>query len=87
LTVDLFLDSNLVAEGYFRRETMTSLLDDHVSGRVDHNYRLWLLLNLELWHRLFIEGRSENELNAMLLDLSGQREKADRGGCRDGLAR
>ena len=39
-----------------------ALLDEHVSGKIDHNYRLWLLLNLELWHQLFLDGRSEEDL-------------------------
>jgi hypothetical protein len=25
---------------------------------VDHSYRLWLLLNLEIWYEIYIEGRS-----------------------------
>ncbi|MHB1131397.1 MAG: asparagine synthase (glutamine-hydrolyzing) [Chloroflexota bacterium] len=59
-------DSRLVAEGYFRPEAIRTLLDEHVSGRVDHNYRLWLLFNLELWHRLFMEGQSQAEIGEML---------------------
>jgi hypothetical protein len=37
-----------------------------VSGRMDHNYRLWLLLNLELWHRLFVGGQTQDELRGLL---------------------
>jgi hypothetical protein len=37
-------------------------LDEHASGRGDHNYRLWLLLNLELWFRLFMDDASIKEL-------------------------
>ena len=54
----LFRDSHLAAGGYFRPEAIRALLEEHIDGRADHNYRLWLLLNLELWHRLFIEGSS-----------------------------
>jgi hypothetical protein len=31
------------------------LLTDHASGRTDGGDRIWSLLNLELWHRTFID--------------------------------
>lgn len=31
------------------------LLDEHASGKRDHGYRIWTLLTLETWHRLFID--------------------------------
>jgi asparagine synthase (glutamine-hydrolysing) len=66
LMSSLIRESRLAEEGYFRREGMQALLDEHASGKVDHNYRLWLLLNLELWHRLFIDGIPQAEVNALL---------------------
>jgi hypothetical protein len=42
----------------FRPEPIARLLREHMDGKVDHSYRLWLLLNLEIWHELYIEGRS-----------------------------
>ncbi|MGA7671556.1 MAG: asparagine synthase (glutamine-hydrolyzing) [Nitrolancea sp.] len=66
LTTNLLRHSNLVSEGYFRPEAVQVLLDEHISGRVDHNYRLWLLLNLELWHRMFVAGESKDELGELL---------------------
>ena len=64
----LFLKSRLVEEGYFRREYMLELLRQHRSGRVDHNYRLWILLNLELWWRIYIDGTSLDSLNQLIDD-------------------
>jgi asparagine synthase (glutamine-hydrolysing) len=66
LTSSILLNSSLVDEGYFQPAAIKTLLDEHVSGRMDHNYRLWLLLNLELWHRMFIGGSSLDELSALL---------------------
>jgi asparagine synthase (glutamine-hydrolysing) len=66
LTTRLFDDSRLAAEGYFRPAALRGLLNEHVSGRMDHNYRLWLLLNLELWHRLFVDGQTQDELRGLL---------------------
>lgn len=66
--ITMFRQARLATEGYFRPDAMQSLLEEHVRGDVDHNYRLWLLLNLELWYRLFIEGTSVEALRSMLYD-------------------
>jgi asparagine synthase (glutamine-hydrolysing) len=50
---------------------MQRLLDEHLSGRVDHNFRLWILLNLEIWHRLCVEGQSRDELRVFIDGLGG----------------
>ena len=55
-------ESRLVEAGIFQRPYMQSLLDEHVAGRSDHNFRLWILLNLELWHRLYLEGQNRGQL-------------------------
>ena len=59
-------ESRLVEAGIFVREELRRLVDEHVSGRVDHNYRLWLLFNLELWYRHFIAGEQQAELEAWI---------------------
>jgi len=43
--------------GWFRRDAVQRLLDEHESGRVDHGHRLWCLLMLELWMREHVEAR------------------------------
>lgn len=63
---NLFAQSHLVEAGYFRREAMFQFLNEHVSGQIDHNYRLWILVNLELWYRLFIEGTPQHDLEDVL---------------------
>jgi asparagine synthase (glutamine-hydrolysing) len=42
--------------GWFRRETVNRLLDEHESGTADHGHRLWCLLMLELWVREHVEA-------------------------------
>jgi hypothetical protein len=37
---------------------VTRLLDEHAEGRADHSFPLWTLLNLVLWHDLWIAGRA-----------------------------
>jgi asparagine synthase (glutamine-hydrolysing) len=49
------LDSHFVKEGHFRRESVLRLVEDHRNNRIDNHIRLWMLLNLEIWHNLYIE--------------------------------
>jgi asparagine synthase (glutamine-hydrolysing) len=59
-------DSRFVQAGVFDRAYMERLLDEHVEGRRDHNFRLWILLNLEIWHRLYLEGQSLDVVSAWI---------------------
>ena len=52
---DLLLSPRAVGRGYFRKEVVQRLLDEHVRGVRDWHYQLWNLLMLELWHRTFID--------------------------------
>jgi asparagine synthase (glutamine-hydrolysing) len=61
--------SRFVELGLFERAEMRVLLEEHLSGRVDHNFRLWILLNLEVWHRLCIEGQSVEQLRGFVDEL------------------
>ena len=42
------------------------MLNEHVSGKLDHNYRLWMLFNLEVFYRHFFEGESVEELEGWI---------------------
>jgi asparagine synthase (glutamine-hydrolysing) len=42
--------------GLFRREAVKQLVDEHSGGQFDHSNRLWRLLNLELWQRVFVDA-------------------------------
>ncbi len=59
-------ESRLVEAGIFRREEMTRLATEHCSGAKDHNYRLWMLLNLEMFWRHYMEGTSTDDLEAWI---------------------
>jgi len=62
----LFARSRFVELGIFDARYIDRLLEEHIAGRVDHNYRLWLLLNLEIWYRLYFEGESIDNLRELL---------------------
>ena len=55
LAHDVLLDRRAAERGYFRRDVVSQLLDEHVRGAADHAARLWSLLVLELWHREWID--------------------------------
>jgi asparagine synthase (glutamine-hydrolysing) len=43
------LEGSLVKDGFFRKEAMEKLLNDHFANKNDHSYPLWSLLVLELF--------------------------------------
>ncbi|MBI3988608.1 MAG: asparagine synthase (glutamine-hydrolyzing) [candidate division NC10 bacterium] len=56
MAYDVLLDHRGLERGYFRREAVQKLLDEHCQGEGTWHYLLWNLLMLELWHRMFIDG-------------------------------
>jgi asparagine synthase (glutamine-hydrolysing) len=43
--------------GYFNFGYLEKLWDEHQAGRAAHGLRFWLLLWLEMWHLMFVDGR------------------------------
>lgn len=52
---DVLLDRRSLDRGIFRPEAVRQLVDEHVSNRWDHSYRLWSLLVFELWQQTFLD--------------------------------
>ncbi|MFO7539900.1 MAG: asparagine synthase (glutamine-hydrolyzing) [Chloroflexota bacterium] len=69
----VLLDSHFVREGLLRPERIELLLAQHRHNQVDHHNRLWLLLNLEIWHQLYIEQVSLAEVTDRLATVSPER--------------
>ena len=67
----LLATSTLIEEGIFRREPVARLVDEHVAGRADHHVRLWMILNVEIWYRLFVLGESLADLQGLLAERLG----------------
>lgn len=68
-------DSRLVRGGYFNGKSVEHLLGEHLDKRVDHGNRLWLLLNSEVWYRMFIEGESVEQLAGRIREAQGTLNK------------
>jgi asparagine synthase (glutamine-hydrolysing) len=59
----LLLEPRSLDRGLFRREAIEQLFREHRARHRDNYDRIWRLLNLELWHRVCIEGES-HEISA-----------------------
>lgn len=57
----MLLEPRSLHRAYFRREAIEKLFDDHRAKHRDNYDRIWRLLNLELWHRVCLEGESHVE--------------------------
>jgi len=51
----ILMGDKCLNRGYFKRDSMKKLLDEHASGKANNGARIWSLLFLELWHREFID--------------------------------
>ncbi|MEM6530274.1 MAG: asparagine synthase-related protein, partial [Chloroflexota bacterium] len=55
--VDTYLSAENVAKvGYFQPQTVTRLIDEHMSKRGYHLWTLYPLLVFHIWHAAYIEG-------------------------------
>ena len=55
----LLVGTRSLQRGYFQREAIERIFAEHRAKYRDHCDRIWRLLNLELWHRVCLEGESE----------------------------
>ena len=52
------LGSRALERGLFKPDFVRSLVEQHRRGEANHSERLWSMVNLEMWHRRFIDGES-----------------------------
>ena len=55
---DLVLGGRALERGLFDTAVLRHLVDEHRSGAWDHGDRLWMLMNLEIWQRVFLDGET-----------------------------
>lgn len=51
---DLLFNSDIIKEN-FDSTQLNKLVEQHLKGTQNHSHRLWALMNLEMWHRTFIQ--------------------------------
>src|SRR5207302_10274200 len=52
----MLLEPRSVQRGLFKPEVVKRLFAEHRANQRDHGNRIWRLLNLEIWQRVFIDG-------------------------------
>jgi asparagine synthase (glutamine-hydrolysing) len=57
-TRERLLESKLVTDGILDRVFIESMINRHLANTANNGQYLWNLLNLTLWHRQWIEGKS-----------------------------
>jgi len=52
----MLLEARTLERGLFQEAAIRGLFAEHRSGRRDNGDRIWRLLNLEIWQRVFLDG-------------------------------
>jgi asparagine synthase (glutamine-hydrolysing) len=63
LVKEFVLSPRALRRGLFEPEALRRLAEEHHHGVSGHGDRLWLLANLEIWHRVFIDGEDVAAVN------------------------
>jgi asparagine synthase (glutamine-hydrolysing) len=58
-TYEILLDDRAVNRGYFKRKGIERLLNDHISLRYDNSAKIWALLFLEVWFKIFMDREGD----------------------------
>ena len=61
LAGDVLLDPRTLERGMFSEKRLREIVAEHLDGRQDHGYRIWTLLMLELWFRMFVDAEAAEE--------------------------
>jgi len=63
MAYDTLLSHSARQRGLFRPDYVRRLLDEHVARRRDHQNRLWALLMLEAWFRMWVDAPGGSAVN------------------------
>jgi asparagine synthase (glutamine-hydrolysing) len=61
-------ESRLAEAGVFRGEEIQRLANEHCNGNIDHNYRLWMIFNVEMFWRHYVENTSVETLEGWIAE-------------------
>ena len=68
---EFVLGPRALRRGLFVASVLHRLADEHKSGAAEHGVRLWLLVNLEIWQRIFLDGEDSGTI-AQAADLANR---------------
>jgi asparagine synthase (glutamine-hydrolysing) len=70
---EMLLEPRSLNRGYFRRQAIETLFNEHRAKHRDNYDRIWRLLNLEIWHRVCLEGEAHDEVGEPVMKLATAR--------------
>lgn len=78
---EFVLSPRALDRGYFNAEYLQILAMQHRRGKANHGDRLWLLINFEMWQRIFVDGQHpssvyEGKVKSLQLTQSGVPQQA-----------
>lgn len=76
MAYDLLLSPQATSRGIIERDAVKTLLDEHCSGAVRHDTRLWPLLMMELWFRMWVDADGRIAQETVVEDLPSFTERA-----------
>ena len=66
---DLLSAENVRKRGWFQHRAVERLIAEHASNREDRTDQLLSLMNMEIWSRVFVDGRNPEDVAAELKQL------------------
>jgi asparagine synthase (glutamine-hydrolysing) len=55
LFADTLLSPTSLQRGYFQPAFVRRIVDEHITGKRDHAFRLWQLVVFEKWHKQYVD--------------------------------
>ncbi|HEX6991843.1 MAG TPA: asparagine synthase C-terminal domain-containing protein, partial [Gemmatimonadales bacterium] len=65
------LSERAFGRGLFRPDAVRQLVAEHVAGEANHDERLWALINLEIWQRLYLDGEPVESVSGRRQAMAG----------------
>jgi asparagine synthase (glutamine-hydrolysing) len=59
---EFVLSPRTLHRNLFDPAALRTLAQEHHTGAADHGSRLWLLVNLEIWQRIFLDGEEPQSM-------------------------
>jgi asparagine synthase (glutamine-hydrolysing) len=73
VATEYVLGARALERGLFDPRALRSLVEEHQHGYENHWERLWSLVNLEIWQRLFLDGETVADATSEMTRVLGQR--------------
>jgi asparagine synthase (glutamine-hydrolysing) len=59
---EFVIGGRALERGHFNPSVVQRIAQEHHQGHADHGERLWLLINLEMWQRIYVDGEAPDAM-------------------------